>query len=444
MTNDAVSAKAAAGGMDTTEDPTYLQIKNHLHRKIITDLDPVKLSKFQGDVQKALLEDAIQEMLVQERIALPRAARQTLIQELCDEVLGLGPLEPLLNDDTISDIMVNSPSEVYIERNGKLEEAAVRFRNVDHILSVVNKIIAPLNRLLDESSPIVDARLPSGYRVNVIIPPLAVRSPSITIRKFFHQRFGLDDLVQLGTLSVAACQFLRACITSRLNILISGGTGAGKTTLLGALAAFIPPDDRVVTIEDPAELQLRRRHVVSLETRPPNSEGRNQVTQRELVINALRMRPDRIIVGEVRAGEAFDIMQAMNTGYEGSICTIHASTPRDALARVENMMLMAGSNVPVRAIREQLASAVHAVVHISRMRDGTRKVTNISEVTGIEQQTVTMQDIFTFEQNGIARDGRLLGSLMATGLRPRFVERMEQAGIELSPDLFRRAGGWLR
>ncbi|MBI4496881.1 MAG: CpaF family protein [Chloroflexi bacterium] len=424
------------------QDASYRQIKYEVHQKLIAELDPVKIGQQRAEHQREMLEDAISQLLLREGITLPRPARQTLIQELCNEVLGFGPLEPLLSDPSISEIMVNTPNEVYVERSGVLEESGVRFRDDAHIMAIVDKILAPLNRRIDESSPMVDARLPSGYRVNVIVPPLALRGPAITIRKFFNDRFALDDMVRIGTLSQEVAEFLKACVAARLNILIAGGTGSGKTTLLNALSAFIPPGERVVTIEDPAELQLKGKHVVSLETRPPTIEGKHQVTQRELVVNALRMRPDRIIVGEVRAGEAFDMMQAMNTGHEGSICTVHANTPRDALARIENMVLMAGFDLPVRAIREQIASAIHLIVYIGRMRDGVRRITHVSEVSGMEQQTVTMQDLFVFEQAGIDKEGRILGRLTPTGLPPRFMERITQAGIELKPDLFRRPGGW--
>ena len=424
------------------QDSNYSQIKHKIHQKLITDLDPNKLRGQNAERVRESLENAINQLLFQEAIVLPRPLRQSLVQDLCDEVLGFGPLEPLLADPTVSEIMVNSYQEVWVERNGVLEETNVCFRDDNHIMAIVDKILAPLNKRIDESSPMVDARLPDGYRVNAIIPPLAVRGPAMTIRKFFNERFGMEDLVRTGTLSAETAEFLRACVASRLNILISGGTGSGKTTFLNALSASIPPGERVVTIEDPAELQLKGKHVVSLETRPPNMEGKNQVTQRELVINALRMRPDRIIVGEVRGGEAFDMLQAMNTGHEGSICTVHANTPRDALARVENMVLMAGYDLPVRAIREQVASAIHMIVHIARMRDGSRRITHVSEVAGMEQTTVTMQDIFVFDQEGISPEGKIVGKMVATGLRPRFVERITQSGIQLRPDIFQRPGGW--
>jgi pilus assembly protein CpaF len=338
--------------------------------------------------------------------------------------------------------MVNAPGEVYVERDGVIVQADASFRDEAHIMNLVEKIIAPLNKRVDETSPMVDARLPAGYRVNVIIPPLAVKSPSITIRKFFNERVNLDYLITIGTVTPEVADFLKACIEARLNLLLCGGTGTGKTTMLNALSAFIPEGERVVTIEDPAELQLKRRHVVSLETRPPNIEGKNQVTQRELVINALRMRPDRIIVGEVRGGEAFDMLQAMNTGHDGSICTVHANSPRDALARIENMVLMSGFDLPIRAIREQIASAIHGVVHLSRYRDGKRRISQITEVVGMEEQHITMQDIFVFDQRGVDGSGHIVGELQPTGIRPRFVDKLDAAGIALNPNTFQRVGGW--
>ncbi|MBI4212889.1 MAG: CpaF family protein [Chloroflexi bacterium] len=418
----------------------YQELKFHLLQKLLTDLDPAKVHG-QGRARETI-EEVANQMIISEGIPLPRAVRTRIINDLLDEILGYGPLEPLLNDATISEIMVNAPDEVYIERDGVIVEAETAFRDDAHIMSLVEKIIAPLNKRVDESSPMVDARLPAGYRVNVIIPPLSVKSPAITIRKFFNERVNLDYLVTIGTLTPQVAGFLKACVESRLNLLICGGSGTGKTTMLNALSAFIPEAERVVTIEDPAELQLKRRHVVSLETRPPNVEGKNQVTQRELVINALRMRPDRIIVGEVRGGEAFDMLQAMNTGHDGSICTVHANTPRDALARIESMVLMAGFDLPVRAIREQIASAIHGVVHLSRLRDGKRRISHISEVVGMEEQHITMQDIFLFEQQGVDEDRQVVGELVPTGIRPRFMDKIEQGGLRLDPTTFRKNTGW--
>ena len=435
------STNVALAG-ENESDARYRELKFKLLHQLLNELDPAKVhSQGNGRVRETI-EEVANQMLAAEGISLPRMIRTRIVRDLLDEILGYGPLEPLLNDPTISEIMVNSPQEIYVEREGVIVEADVSFRDEEHVMSLVEKIIAPLNKRIDETSPMVDARLPIGYRVNVIIPPLSVKSAAITIRKFFNERVNVDYLVTVGTLTPDVGEFLKACVESRLNFIICGGSGTGKTTMLNALSAFIPAAERVITIEDPAELQLKRKHVVSLETRPPNVEGKNQVTQRELVINALRMRPDRIIVGEVRGGEAFDMLQAMNTGHDGSICTVHSNSPRDALARIENMVLMAGFDLPVKAIREQIASAIFGVIHLSRMRDGKRRITQISEVVGMEQQLITMQDIFVFEQKGVDADGQVIGSLLPTGIRPRFMDRIEQAGIYLNPLTFRKGEGW--
>ncbi|MGB6895294.1 MAG: CpaF family protein, partial [Dehalococcoidia bacterium] len=339
-----------------------------------------------------------------------------------------------------SEIMVNAPDVVFYEKEGRLYLSSLRFRDEAHIMRIVERIVAPLGRRVDESSPMVDARLADGSRVNVIIPPVAPKSPTITIRKFRADKMTVEDLIATGTLTRELAEFFRACVQVRLNMLVSGGTGTGKTTLLNALSSFIPDTERIVTIEDPTELRFQQGHVVSLESRPPSLEGKGEVTQRDLVRNALRMRPDRIIVGEVRGSEAFDMMQAMNTGHEGSLSTVHANSPRDCLARVENMILMAGLDLPVRAIREQMASAIHVVLQIARFPDGTRKITHVSEVSGMEGQIVTMQDVFRFEQTGIDPEGRVLGELRTTGIRPRFTEKFEVAGIRVPMDLFTAVG----
>ena len=440
--SDGSESRNVALGGENEGEARYKELKYRLLQQLLDELDPAKVHSQGNGKARENIEEVANQMLTAEGVSLPRAVRTRIIRDLLDEILGYGPLEPLLSDATVSEIMVNSPDEIYIERDGVIVEADVSFRDEAHVMSLVEKIIAPLNKRVDETSPMVDARLPAGYRVNVIIPPLSVKSPAITIRKFFNERVNMDYLVTIGTLTPDVAEFLKACVESRLNFIICGGSGTGKTTMLNALSAFIPPGERVITIEDPAELQLKRKHVVSLETRPPNIEGRNQVTQRELVINALRMRPDRIIVGEVRGGEAFDMLQAMNTGHDGSICTVHSNSPRDALARIENMVLMAGFDLPVKAIREQIASAVYGIVHLSRTRDGKRRIAQISEVVGMEQQLITMQDIFLFEQRGIDPDGQVIGELKPTGIRPRFVDKIEQAGIELSPTVFHKGGGW--
>ena len=359
----------------------------------------------------------------------PGAAKQDLVDEVVDELLGFGPLQPLLNDPDISEIMVNAPTDIYYERSGVLYMSSVRFRDTEHIRRIAERIVAPLGRHVDEASPMVDARLPDGSRVNVVIPPVAVHSPTITIRKFRSDRFDMNDLVRIGSITAEAAAFLRASVTSKVNIVISGGTGSGKTTLLNALSAFIPVQERIVTIEDPIEIQLRQPHVVTLEARPRSIEGKGEVAQRDLVRNSLRMRPDRIIVGEVRGAEAFDMLQAMNTGHEGSITTVHANTPRDALSRIENMVMMAGFDLPARAIREQIASALHLVVQIARMPDGSRRVTTITEVAGMEGDVITVQDIFTLLDQHMTEDGKVQGTLTATGLRPRFASKFEAYGV---------------
>jgi pilus assembly protein CpaF len=367
------------------------------------------------------------------------AVRDDLVKAVADEVLGLGPIECLVNDKTVSEIMVNAPETVFYEREGRIYLSPIRFRDANHVMRVVERIVAPLGRRVDESSPMVDARLPDGSRVNVIIPPVAPKSPTVTIRKFQQDKLTIEDLIATGTITREMAEFCRACVQVKLNMLVSGGTGTGKTTLLNALSAFIPDTERIVTIEDPTEVKLQQGHVVSLEARPASLEGKGQVTQRDLVRNALRMRPDRIIVGEVRGPEAFDMMQAMNTGHEGSLSTVHANSPRDCLARIENMVLMAGLDLPMRAIREQMASAIHMVIQISRLSDGSRRVTHLSEVSGMEGQVVTMQELFRYEQEGVDSEGRVVGHFRSTGIRPRFHDRFEVAGLSLPSDIYNGA-----
>ncbi len=412
------------------------ELKFRVHRRLIQELETQRLDRMPPAEAREAVDVAARQILQQEAPGIYGLARDELIAAIVDEVLGLGPIEPLLRDPTITEVMVNAPDVVYYERDGKLYRAPVRFRDNVHIMRIVERIISPLGRRVDEASPMVDARLADGSRVNVIIPPVAPKSPIITIRKFRADKLKIEDLINVGALTVDAARFLEACVKIKRNIIISGGTGSGKTTMLNALSAYIPNDERIVTIEDPAELKLQQDHVVTLEARPPSLEGRNEVTQRDLVRNALRMRPDRIIVGEVRGGEAFDMLQAMNTGHEGSISTVHANSPRDGLARIENMVLMAGMELPMRAIREQLASAIHLIIQVARFPDGTRKVTHISEITGMEGQMITMQDIFKFEQHGMDQDKRVLGRLVPTGIRPSFFELFELAGIEVSPEIF--------
>jgi pilus assembly protein CpaF len=415
-------------------------IKKQVHESLLKEVAADVLDRSdEAEVQEQLkmkIDEIVGFILDHEYPATTRAERLKIIGEINDEVLGFGPINSLLLDQTVSEIMVNGPQQVYVERQGRLELTPVKFRDHEHVLHVIEKIVAPLGRRIDESSPMVDARLPDGSRVNAIIPPLALKGPTITIRKFAKEPFTVGDLVNFGTLTREMADFLDACVKVKLNIVVSGGTGSGKTTTLNVLSSFIPADERIVTIEDAAELQLRQEHVVSLETRPANIEGKGAVTMRDLVKNALRMRPDRIVVGEVRGGEALDMLQAMNTGHDGSLTTGHANTPRDMLARLETMVLMAGMELPVKAIREQISSAVDLVIQQSRLRDGSRKITYITEVQGMEGEIVTMQDIFLFEQTGISDRGKIIGRLKPTGIRPKFYEKFEVSGIKLPPDLF--------
>ncbi|MGZ8439000.1 MAG: CpaF family protein, partial [Candidatus Limnocylindrales bacterium] len=402
--------------------------------RVIQDLDPKLDLSNQVEVRRQI-EEIFGKVIDEEGLALTRAERVRMLEQITDEIIGLGPLEPLLRDESITEVMVNGPRQVYIERSGKLELTNVVFQNDDHVMRIIDRIIAPIGRRVDESSPMVDARLTDGSRVNAIIPPLSLVGPVITIRKFSASPFTTDDLIRFGTATADMFEFLRACVEARLNVFVSGGTGSGKTTTLNVLSSFIPNDERIVTIEDAAELQLRQEHVVTLESRPPNIEGKGAIPIRELVRNALRMRPDRIIVGECRSGEALDMLQAMNTGHDGSMSTGHANSPRDMLARLETMVLMAGVDLPLRAIREQVASAVDLIVHQSRLKDGTRRIVNITEVQGMEGDVIVMQDVFIFEQTGVV-EGKIQGKLKPTGIRPKFVEKFEVQGINLPPGLF--------
>src|SRR5512138_1677874 len=413
---------------------SFRDVKFRIQNRVIQDLDPKLDLSNQVEVRRQI-EEIFGRVIDEEGLALTRAERVRMLEQITDEIIGLGPLEPLLRDESITEIMVNGPRQVYIERSGKLELTNVVFQNDDHVMRIIDRIIAPIGRRVDESSPMVDARLTDGSRVNAIIPPLSLVGPVVTVRKFSASPFTTDDLIRFGTATPDMFEFLRACVEARLNVFVSGGTGSGKTTTLNVLSSFIPNDERIVTIEDAAELQLRQEHVVTLESRPPNIEGKGAIPIRELVRNSLRMRPDRIIVGECRAGEALDMLQAMNTGHDGSMSTGHANSPRDMLARLETMVLMAGVDLPVRAIREQIASAVDLIVHQSRLKDGTRKITNITEVQGMEGDVIVMQDVFVFEQTGVV-DGKIQGRLKPTGIRPKFVERFETSGIHLPPGVF--------
>lgn len=389
-----------------------------------------------GEDRRKVVGQLLMQAYQTTRLQLPNSVRDQLFHDILDDLLGFGPLQPLLDDPEISEIMVNGPKLVYIERKGKLQKTNITFENDAAVIRLIEKIVLPLGRRIDADNPTVDARLPDGSRVNAVIPPCAIDGPTITIRKFQKDKLTIQQLINYGSITENMANFIRACVIARLNIIISGGTGSGKTTLLNILSGFIPEDERIVTIEDAAELKLQQEHVVRLETKPPNSEGKNAVTIRDLVRNALRMRPDRIIVGECRGGEALDMLQAMNTGHDGSLTTLHANTPRDALSRLETMCLMSGMELPVRVIREQIASAIDLIIQVSRLKDGTRKVVSITEVAGMEGDTIVMTDIFKFEQTGISADGKVLGELKPTGIRPLFTPRLEAAGFKLGPEVF--------
>ena len=418
------------------ERAEYQQVKADLHRKILDRLDLEKLGRSQGDSARDEVLVVIRNAVNAEVVPLSFAEREKLSREILDEIFGLGPLEPLLKDHSVSDILVNRYDRVYIERAGKLELTGLSFKDSAHLMQIIERIVSRVGRRVDESSPMVDARLPDGSRVNAIIPPLAIDGPCLSIRRFGREPVTARNMIENHSLTEAMLELLSAMVKGRLNILISGGTGAGKTTLLNVLSGYIPNSDRIVTIEDAAELQLKQEHVVRLETRPPNIEGKGSVRQRQLVINSLRMRPDRIVVGEDRGEEAFDMLQAMNTGHEGSLTTVHANSPRDALARIENMVSMANLNIPERAVRHQIASAVHAVVQIARLSDGTRKVITVSEITGMDRDLIAMQDIFEFERQSIDENGKVRGVFRATGTRPQFADRLATAGARLRPALF--------
>jgi pilus assembly protein CpaF len=425
--------RVAAPGVSPQKD-TYLDLKTRVQNRLLSELDPSMDISRVNDV-RATIQDLFEQILTEENIVLTRPERHRLYEQIAAEILGLGPLQPLLDDDTITEVMVNGFKNIYIERAGKIIRVPVSFETDEHVMRIIDRIVSPMGRRIDESSPYVDARLPDGSRVNAVIPPISLVGPVLTIRKFFKNPITLDQLIQFGSITQEALQFLKACVESRLNIIISGGTGSGKTTLLNILSQFIPSDERIVTIENAAELQLRQEHVVTLESRPPNIEGKGEVTIRQLVINALRMRPDRIIVGEIRDEAALDMLQAMNTGHDGSMTTAHSNSPRDTLARLETMTMMAGMELPVRAIREQVASAIDLVVHQERLRDGTRKVVNITEVSGMEGDVITMTDIFVFEQTGY-ENGKVVGRLRPTGLRPKFIDKIEASGIHLPASIF--------
>jgi pilus assembly protein CpaF len=413
-------------------------MRQKMHQFVIHELGPLLFDQrvSEADLRRQV-DEQLHRALSQERLALTGAERQQLIQSVTDDVLGYGPIDPLLRETDITEVMVNGPDRVYVERAGRIEKSAVRFVDETHVRRIIDKIVSQVGRRVDEANPMVDARLPDGSRVNVIVHPLAIGGPFMTIRKFSKDPYTVDDLIGFGTFTPQVAQFINLCVRGRLNGVVSGGTGTGKTTLLNVLSSFIPDDERIVTVEDAKELQLRQDHVLPLEARPPNIEGAGEVKIRELVRNALRMRPDRIVVGEVRGGEALDMLQAMNTGHDGSLTTVHSNSPRDTLSRIETMTLMAGMDLPVRVIREQMASALDLIVHLARLRDGTRRVTQVSEVMGMEGDVVVLQDIYTFDFSmGIDDEGKFRGHLKSTGIRPSFSERLSDYGISLDPSLF--------
>ncbi len=426
---------------DEAREKEYQAIKSDIHAKIIDEMPEAlqrAINQSTGDQKEVrrMVENICAEEVRNNPFAVPLGDRERLVDELISEIMGLGPIEPFLQDSSVSEVMVNGPESIYIERSGHLIKTETRFRNAEHLMHIIDRIVSAVGRRVDESSPMVDARLLDGSRVNVIIPPLSLIGPCLTIRKFSRDVLTVDKMIEFGSFDERMAQFLEACVRGRLNIVVSGGTGSGKTTLLNVLSSYVPESERIVTLEDSAELQLHQDNLVTLETRPANIEGEGEISMRDLVRNALRMRPDRIIVGEVRTGEALDMLQAMNTGHDGSMTTAHANSARDLLSRLETMVLMSGMELPLRAIRSQIASAVDIVVQIARMRDGSRKIINISEITGMEGDIITMQDLFRFEQQGIDGDGRLRGEFVTTGLRPMCSEKLELNGIHLPMDLF--------
>ncbi len=421
------------------DDHAFVDMRSRVQNKLIAELDP-KLDLSNAAKVRQQVEDIFNTILDSENIVLTRTERARMFESIAADILGFGPLEVLLNDPEISEIMVNGPRNIYIERKGKLQKSDVLFNNDEHVMRVIDRIISPLGRRCDESSPMVDARLPDGSRVNAVIRPISLVGPCLSIRKFKKEGITIEDMIRFGTLSREMAEFLSACVRARLNIVVSGGTGSGKTTTLNALSSFIPEDERIITVENAAELQLRQEHVVTLESRPPNVEGKGEISIRDLVINCLRMRPERIVVGECRGGEALEMLQAMNTGHDGSLTTLHANSPRDTIARIETMVLMAGMDLPVRAIREQIASAINLIVQQARLKDGSRKIVNITEVQGMEGDVVVLQDVFLFEQTGLDERGKIVGQLRPTGIRPKFVELFEQQNIYLPPNIFGYAG----
>ena len=427
--------RVAPPSRDVQRD-TYSGLKTRVQNRLLAEIDP-SLDVSEVEKVRNTIQELFEQILSEESIVLSRQEKHRLFEQISAEILGLGPLQVLLKDDAVTEVMVNGANNIYVERKGKINRVPVRFESDEHVMRIIDRIVAPLGRRIDESSPYVDARLADGSRVNAVIPPISLVGPVITIRKFSEDPITAEQLIEFGTITPEALQFLKAAVEARINMVISGGTGSGKTTFLNILSQFIPSDERIITIENAAELQLRQEHVITLESRPPNIEGRGEVTIRQLVINTLRMRPDRIVVGEIRGEEAVDMLQAMNTGHDGSLTTAHSNSPRDTLARIETMALMAGIELPIRAIREQISSAIDLVVHTERMRDGARKVVSVTEVVGMEGDVITMTDLYVFEQIGI-KEGKILGELRSTGLRPKILDRVEAAGIHLPPSIFGR------
>src|SRR3954463_9540946 len=419
-------------------DPVLDELRQKIHHHLIDELGPLLYDRrLSEDDLRVRVQDQLQKALAKEKAPLSAADRAQLVQDVSDDILGYGPIDRYLKEEDLTEVMVNGPHSIYVERGGKIEAVPAQFVDEDHLRRIIDKIVAQVGRRIDEATPMVDARLPDGSRVNAVVHPLAIGGPFLTIRKFASDPYTVEDLIGFGTMNAATARFLEACVVGRLNCIVSGGTGTGKTTTLNVLSSFIPEDERIVTVEDAKELQLHQDHVLAMEARPPNIEGRGQVTIRDLVRNSLRMRPDRIVVGEVRGGEALDMLQAMNTGHDGSITTVHANTPRDSLSRLETMVLMSGMELPVRAIREQIASAVNLIIQQTRFADGTRKVTAISEVSGMEEEVITMQDIFAFKQEGFDPEGKVEGRFVATGFVPKFYDDLQRRGIPLNMDIFR-------
>lgn len=436
---DAASAQAANAAAATQQQVSSVQeLRRRVHGRLIDDLGSMLYDSDMPEVElKKLVFTKLEQAVAEERVPLSAADKQRLIESIANDVLGYGPIDPLLHDESVTEIMVNGPDQVYVERAGKAGLAPVKFLDEHHLRRVIEKIVAQVGRRIDESSPLCDARLPDGSRVNAVIPPLAIGGPFLTIRKFAKDPLGIEDLIGFGTLTPSSARFLQACIIGKLNVIISGGTGSGKTTTLNVMSSFIPDGERVITIEDAKELQLRQDHVLCMESRPSNVEGKGEVSIRDLVKNSLRMRPDRIVVGECRGGEALDMLQAMNTGHDGSLTTVHANTPRDAMTRIETLTMMAGYDLPIKAIREQMSSAVDLVIQIGRQRDGSRKISHITEVQGMEGEVIILQDIFLFDFGaGVGEDGKLLGTLQPTGVRPKFAEKLSDHGIKLGAEVF--------